>query len=842
MVETITAAASPALDHIIERPRLIARLREGGGARVSVLAAPAGYGKTTLARQWSQRQAGPVAWYRTTRASGDVALLAVQLDELLASVAPELPREPGRVASIASINPSPQPLGRAIVRTFAPLDQDVLLVVDEWEMAETNEAEQLLSMLVEGLDIRFLITTRTRPEWFTPRLEVYGEGLEIGVSELAMTDDEATQVLAALGAVAGRARLMRTAGGWPAVLGLAAMSGDVDFTSSRLLSHTLYDFLASELLASAAEETQEALMLLAVASVSDIEIARSALGAGADSMLEDAVARGLLAVTERRSLSLHPLLRELLTRRFGEADTETQETLLSRGRTLLAGRHWDEALCVAEIARDSAFATEAIGAALDDLLASGRTSSLQRWVAAARAAGAEGGLIDYAESEALLRANELDRALAFAAQATLSLDGDLAARAHLVAGRSAHLTDRVIPAQMHADQAALCATSAETHEGSLWLRFIAGLASQAADLRERLDDFERSLRPDSKQSLHLATGMLTLAQMEGGFESALEHARVALSLADERVDAIAHTGLLSTYSYSLIIACRYEESLESLAALRRVAEASGMDFPLPYAQLNSASACIGLRRFAAADRSLAALEREMRDEPGGYFSGQLPILRARLYGSVGDVQRALDVLTLGPPPNVSRGLHGEFLGWQALFHAASGEFDVALELAGDAAKASRGFEVKSLSLVTRGLTAMSREGASRGMSLVSEAISTGAWDPILIAVRAVPDLGRLIAERRSTANWLRRILLQSSDTSLAALIGLQVPRSAKPKQKLTPRESEVHELLANGLTNEQIANSLYISLSTTKVHVKHIYEKLGVRSRLEAARALRGDV
>ena len=89
-------------------------------------------------------------------------------------------------------------------------------------------------MLVEGLDIRFLITTRTRPEWFTPRLEVYGEGLEIGVDELAMTDDEAARVLHAVGAVAGRARLMRTAEGWAAVLGLAAMSGDVDFTSSRL--------------------------------------------------------------------------------------------------------------------------------------------------------------------------------------------------------------------------------------------------------------------------------------------------------------------------------------------------------------------------------------------------------------------------------------------------------------------------------------------------------------------------------------------------------------------------------------------------------------------------------
>src|ERR1700749_5290810 len=107
MAETITASASPALDHIIERPRLMARLEEDGGARVSVLAAPAGYGKTTLARQWSQRQTGPVAWYRTTRASGDVALLAVQLDELFASIAPGVPREPAMGGTIASVNPSP---------------------------------------------------------------------------------------------------------------------------------------------------------------------------------------------------------------------------------------------------------------------------------------------------------------------------------------------------------------------------------------------------------------------------------------------------------------------------------------------------------------------------------------------------------------------------------------------------------------------------------------------------------------------------------------------------------------------------------------------------------------
>jgi LuxR family maltose regulon positive regulatory protein len=842
MVETIKAAASPALDHIIERPRLIARLGEGGGARVSVLAAPAGYGKTTLARQWSERQDGPVAWYRTTRASGDVALLAVQLDDLLASIAPELPREPEKVATIASVNPSPQPLGRAILRTFEMLSRDVLLVVDEWEAAATDEAEELLSMLVEGLDIRFLITTRTRPEWFTPRLEVYGEGLEIGVDELTMTDGEAALVLNTVGAVAGRARLMRTAEGWPAVLGLAAMSGDVDFTSSRLLSHTLYDFLASELLASAAEKTQDALMLLAVAHITDVDLAHSVLDADADAVLADAMERGLISVTEHRSLSLHPLLRELLVNRFGEVDAKARAALLVRCHRLFDERRWDEALCVAEASKDAAFATEAIGAALDDLLPAGRTSSLQRWVSAARAAGAEGGLIDYAESEALLRGNELNRAVAVAGQATASLDGDLLARAHLVAARSALLTDRSESAERHASAAASLARTSETEEDALWLRFLAACEPQACDLTARLDDFKRKARPGVTQALLSATGDLALAETEGALDGAMDKASVALCLA-EGVDTIARTSLLNAYSYALILKCRYQESLDRVTELMRVAEACGVDFPVPYAQLNSASAYIGIRRFAAADRVLTTLEREAGDNPNEFFRGNVPIHRARLYASVGDIHRAIEVLALGPATKGSRALHGDFLGWQALLYSASGAFELASELADSAQKVSRGLEAAALAWIARAVAAVRTAGQSaEANSYIAAAIATGVWDPILIAVRAVPDLGRQIATHREGSDWLRRILVLSSDTSLAALIGLRVPRPAKPKQKLTPRETEVHELLAQGLTNEEIAKLLYISLSTAKVHVKHIYEKLGVRSRLEAARALRHDV
>jgi LuxR family maltose regulon positive regulatory protein len=842
MVETITAAASPALDHIIERPRLIARLEEGGGARVTVLAAPAGYGKTTLARQWSQRQAGPVAWYRTTRASGDVALLAVQLDDLLASAAPDLQREPDRVASIASVNPSPQPLGRAILRTFERLPGDVLLVMDEWEAAGTEEAEELVAMLVEGLPIRFLITTRTRPDWFTPRLEVYGEGLEIGVDELAMTDGEAAQVLGAAGAVAGRARLMRTADGWPAVLGLAAMSGDVDFTSSRLLSHTLYEFLAGELLAAAATETQAALTLLAVGNITDIEVARSVLGANAGSVIDEALARGLVAAADHRTLSLHPLLRELLIQRFEGADDETRTILLSRARKLFDLRRWDEALSISEAAHDAAFATEAIGAALDELLATGRTSSLQRWVTAARSAGAEGGLIDYAESEALLRGNELDQAIALATQATRSLEGDLAARAHLVAGTSAHLTDRPDLTELHAELAAASAKAGETHEGALWLRVLGALARQASDLPVRLDEFRATAQGGLKQSLMIATAELAVAELEGGLEEALDGAKTVLGLTNRGADPIAHTGVLSTYSAMLVMNGRYEEGLRSSEMLASVAESFGLEFAIPYAQFYSASAWIGLRRFAAATRMLSALERFTLSEPGSYFVHNLPSQRARLYASVNDLQRALDVLSLNRLERASRASRGEFIGWRALFTAAAGDPLGAKVLAEDARRVSRDRGTSSLSQIAEAIVALNDNEQDLAVACLETAIATGMWDPIVIAVRAAPYLGAFIGEHAHWRSWLQQLLAASRDVSLAASLGLQIPRAAKRRTTLSPRESEVHELLAQGLTNEEIANVLYISVSTTKVHVKHIYEKLGVRSRLEAARALRDDV
>jgi DNA-binding NarL/FixJ family response regulator len=65
---------------------------------------------------------------------------------------------------------------------------------------------------------------------------------------------------------------------------------------------------------------------------------------------------------------------------------------------------------------------------------------------------------------------------------------------------------------------------------------------------------------------------------------------------------------------------------------------------------------------------------------------------------------------------------------------------------------------------------------------------------------------------------------------------LKVHRETRPRELLSAREQEVYDLLVQGRSNLEIAKTLFISVSTTKVHVRHIFEKLGVHSRAEAAR------
>src|SRR5919197_4404526 len=81
-----TVEAVGAQRHIIKRPRLT-RLLDETTARIILLVAPAGYGKTTLAREWCEAREGPTAWYHCTPASSDVAALADGVADALGGLA-----------------------------------------------------------------------------------------------------------------------------------------------------------------------------------------------------------------------------------------------------------------------------------------------------------------------------------------------------------------------------------------------------------------------------------------------------------------------------------------------------------------------------------------------------------------------------------------------------------------------------------------------------------------------------------------------------------------------------------------------------------------------------------
>ena len=77
--------------HFIERPRLTTLL-DGADARTILLIAPAGYGKTTLAREWIGQRGRTGLWYRARRGASDVAILARCLSQALAPLSPTIER------------------------------------------------------------------------------------------------------------------------------------------------------------------------------------------------------------------------------------------------------------------------------------------------------------------------------------------------------------------------------------------------------------------------------------------------------------------------------------------------------------------------------------------------------------------------------------------------------------------------------------------------------------------------------------------------------------------------------------------------------------------------------
>jgi len=179
-------------------------------------------------------------------------------------------------------------------------------------------------------------------------------------------------------------------------------------------------------------------------------------------------------------------------------------------------------------------------------------------------------------------------------------------------------------------------------------------------------------------------------------------------------------------------------------------------------------------------------------------------------------------------------MHGEYLATRAVGHALVGSDEAALEAAKLACDTSISSEVAVLAEGARAIVSASAGDAEAAANLITEAQARQTWDPVVCAVRASSTLAACLAGQDQLRPVLQRLYGLSNDQGLARKARMRTPALRDVGTTLTPREAEVLELMAEGYRNREIAEAFVISQSTVKIHVRHILEKLGVRTRTEA--------
>ena len=228
----------------VARPRLT-RLLDESSAQAIVISAPAGYGKTVLAAEWLQGK-NHVAWFRATAAAADLAAFSVGIAQ---AVEPLVPGATERLAKRVRVGDAPtravRPLAELLAEDLSDWPDGALLVIDDYHLvAESAPVEEFVDWLLTLAPLRLLVTTRARPAFASARRLLYGELIEITAEQLAMTQEEAASVLDGRSSETVRT-LVAQAQGWPALIGLAALSASSDLPEARI-SDALYRYFAEE--------------------------------------------------------------------------------------------------------------------------------------------------------------------------------------------------------------------------------------------------------------------------------------------------------------------------------------------------------------------------------------------------------------------------------------------------------------------------------------------------------------------------------------------------------------------------------------------------------------------
>ncbi len=226
---------------LVARPRLTARLDLGRAARLTLVSAPAGFGKTTLLADWlatASADGRAVAWLSLDQRDNDPAVFWAYVAAALRRAVPGIGESAAEALVASPGNGEAIVAGLAADLDTADLDtagqdavkHDVVLVLDDYHMIDATDVQEGLAFLIDNLPprVQLVIGTRADPRLPLARLRARGDLVEIRAADLRFTAEEAAAYLTGAMGLAltapDVAALEGRTEGWIVALQLAALS------------------------------------------------------------------------------------------------------------------------------------------------------------------------------------------------------------------------------------------------------------------------------------------------------------------------------------------------------------------------------------------------------------------------------------------------------------------------------------------------------------------------------------------------------------------------------------------------------------------------------------------
>ena len=382
--------------HQVPRDRLLSRLDGSPEVRLVLIAAPAGFGKSTLLADWVNRRGIRGAWLALDARDNDIIRFSRYLAASIASLAGGPDDDTFDARSFDARSFDAELALATILHRVGAAGVGAVLVLDDYHLIEDPAIHRLVTTLVERLPpgARLAIATRADPPLPLARLRARGELLEVRAEDLRFNAVEAAELVRSTGVelpVMEVEELTDRTEGWAAALRLAAISlrgrpDHADLVRQFGASHRyVLDFVVEEVLAGLPRETQEFLLSTSVLDRLCGPLCEAVTGEpGGQAQLEDLERANLLIIPlddERRWYRYHALFAEILRARLRTLHPDEVAGLHARASAWHEARgDDDEAIGHALLSGDLERTSRILAFASGRHLNSGELGTVRRWL------------------------------------------------------------------------------------------------------------------------------------------------------------------------------------------------------------------------------------------------------------------------------------------------------------------------------------------------------------------------------------------------------------------------------------------------------------------------------